>query len=387
MSRLSIAKVRALREPGRYPDGGTLYLCVAPGGSKSWVQRLTINGRRRDIGLGGWPLTSLAEVRAKAFENRRVARSGGDPIAARRRVDAITFREAAEKTIDGRRRRWRSDAQGVVWRRSLERYAYPVFGDLPVHQIQRQDVLRVLQPLWNEHPQAAKRLRQRIGLIFEWCEANGFMERNLAGKAISGALPRHPPRKKHHRALAYQGIPDMLRQVEVGRGSLNTKLCFLFLVLTGVRGHEARHARWEQIDLPSSVWKVPAEIMKMDVEHEVPLSAAVLEVLNQARALDDGSAGLVFPSRVKRGQPLSHSALRGLVKANGFSGQLSVHGCRASFRTWAAECTDESTEVLELCLAHTVGDPYIRTDQLEKRRRVMEQWGVFACGTRLRRPP
>ena len=386
MSRLTIAKIRALREPGRYPDGGTLYLCVAPGGSKSWVQRLTINRRRRDIGLGGWPVTSLVDARAKAFENRRVARAGGDPIAARRRVDAITFREAADKTIDGRKSGWRSDAQGVVWRRSLERYAYPVLGDLPVHQIQRQDVLRVLLPIWSEHPQAAKRLRQRIGLIFKWCEANGFMERNLAGEAIDGALPAHKPRKKHHRALAYPQIPHMLRQVEAGRGSLNTKLCFLFLVLTGVRGHEARHARWEQIDIPSRVWKVPAEIMKMDLEHEVPLSAAILEVLNQARALDDGS-GLLFPSRVKRGHPLSHSSLRSLVTANGLSSRLSVHGCRASFRTWAAECTDESTEVLELCLAHTVGDPYIRTDQLEKRRPVMEAWGVFAWDTSLPAPP
>ena len=165
VNRLSAAKVKKITEPGLHGDGGTLYLAVAPGGSKSWIQRLTIDGKRRDVGLGGWPLVSLAEAREAAFANRKLARAGGDPLAEKRRSKVPTFREAAEKTFEANRPRWRNAKVEKNWMQQLQRYALPALGDMRIDRIGREHVLRVLTPIWAAKPETGRKVRQRIRAI------------------------------------------------------------------------------------------------------------------------------------------------------------------------------------------------------------------------------
>ena len=193
MSKLTAAKVRALTEPGRYPDGGTLYLNVAPGRSKSWVQRLTINGRRCELGLGGWPVVSLADARERAMDNRRLVRAGRDPLAEKRRVRVPTFRVATKGFLETHRRRW-SASHATAWWKSFENHVFPRFGDRRVDQIASADVLALLLRLSVQHPDAARRLRDRIRRVFASCLSHGFVQTNVAGEVIDDALPDGRPR-------------------------------------------------------------------------------------------------------------------------------------------------------------------------------------------------
>ena len=383
MGKLSAAKVKSITEPGRYGDGGTLFLYVAPGGSKSWVQRLTINGRRRDIGLGGFPLVSLADARDKAIDNRRLARSGGDPIAASRRASMPTFREATELTLEGLKPTWRNVKHADSWFQTLEKYAFPVLAKMRVDQIQRQDVLRVLKPIWTTRSETARRVRQRIKAVLAWSQSGGFIDLNMAGEVIDGALPSMQKKQKHMRALPYAEMANAMRLIESGIGSPNVKLCLLFTVLTAARGSESRGGRWTEVDFEKRVWSVPAERMKAAEEHAQPLSSAALEVLERARALDDGS-GLIFPSAQKPRRSFSNVSMMLYLKRNNLAKRMTVHGCRASFRTWASECTDADFAVMELSLAHAVGSAvmqaYDRAELLAKRRALMEAWGLYVSG-------
>ena len=242
MGRLTVALVRALSKPGRYGDGGTLFLRVAPGGSKGWVQRLTIGGKRRDLGLGGWPLVTLAEARDQALENRRLVRRGGDPLADRRRAKTPTFSEASDSALEANRRRWRNAKTVDNWRATMERYADPVFGDQRVDQIGREDVLRVLVPIWTAKPEIGRKVRQRIRATLAWAQAHGHVEHNVAGEAINAALPSMMSRKTHFRALPYREVGAALDTIEASRASIATKACLRFLVLTACRSGEARGA-------------------------------------------------------------------------------------------------------------------------------------------------
>ena len=203
MGKLTAAGIKALSKPGLHGDGGTLYLNVAADGSKSWIQRLTVGGRRRDIGLGGWPLMSLAEAREKAFENRKLARAGGDPLAEKRRRRTPTFREAAERTFEAHKPRWRNGQHTRNWMGSLEKHAFPTLGDTPVDRIGQEDVLAVLAPIWGEKQETARKVSQRISAVLRWSMANGLVEINVAGELIDGALPSMPAVREHFRSLPY----------------------------------------------------------------------------------------------------------------------------------------------------------------------------------------
>ena len=381
--RLNAAKVKAIKEPGRYSDGGTLFLSVAPGGSKSWVQRLVVNSKRRDIGLGGFPLTSLVEAREKAFANRKLARAGGDPLAAKRRAKVPSFREAAKKTFDANRPRWRSERVALKWWQGMERHAFPILGDTRLDRIGREDVLRVLTPLWTSRPEQARKLRQWIRTTLGWAQAHGYIEHNIAGEAIDGALPAQPAVKEHLRALPYREVAGALETVDASRASLSAKLCLRFTVLTAARSGETRGALWSEIDLDAREWRIPANRMKAGVEHRIPLSDAALEVLEQARPLRNDS-DLIFPSPVRRGRPLSDMALTKVLRDTGLSERATVHGFRSSFRDWCAE-TGKPREIAEAALAHVVGGvegAYFRSDLFEKRRRLMDQWASYLTGSR-----
>ena len=289
--------VRSLSKPGRYGDGpgSTLYLNVAPGGSKSWVQRLVIAGKRHDVGLGGFPLTTLAEARERAFDNRRLARRGGDPLARKRRATTPTFRQAAEHTLESNRPRWRGAKTAANWSATMEKYAYPTLGARPVDRIGREDVLRILTPIWTAKPELARKVRQRVRAVLQWCQAHGHVERNAAGEAIDGALPAMPAVKAHFRALPYAQVGEALAIIEATQASLSAKACLRFVVLTACRSGEARGATWAEIDLETGEWRVPETRMKEEAEHRVPLSGVATAVIESVRPLRDRS-DLLFPS-------------------------------------------------------------------------------------------
>lgn len=245
MGRLTVASVRAAAKPGRYSDGDTLYLMVAPGGSKSWVQRITIDGRRHDIGLGGFPVISLATARERAMANRLAAANGRDPLMEKRRARTPTFAGAAKATFEANRRRWRDTKTARNWMQGMEKRAFPVIGQMRVNRIGREDVLRILEPIWTTHPEVARKLRQRIRATLQWCQAHGYVEQNVAGETIDGALPAMSAVRTHHRALPYADVPDALRRIRASGASVSARLCLEFLVLASTRSGEVRGARWE----------------------------------------------------------------------------------------------------------------------------------------------
>ncbi len=380
---LTAVEAKSINTPGAYRAGETLYLNVAPGGSKSWVQRLTVHGRRCDIGLGGFPLISLAEARAAAFQNRRLARIGGDPLAEKRKARIPTFREAAEKTFEANRARWRSEKTTKNWQQGMARHVLPVLGALRVDRIKREDVLRILTPIWTGTPEVARKQRNRIRTVLSWCQAHGFIEHNVAGEMIDGALPAMPAVKAHYRALPYREVAAALETVETSGASLAAKLCFRFLVLTATRSGEARGATWSEIDVEAKEWRIPGSRMKAGVEHRVPLADAALAVLEQARIVRDKS-DLIFPSSLRPGTPMSDMTLTKVLRSTGLAEKATVHGFRSSFRDWAGERTNTVHAVMELSLAHAVGSAveqaYARSDLLAKRRRLMEQWAAYITG-------
>jgi len=388
-SQLNAAAVRNISKPGRYADGGTLYLLVADSGAKSWVQRITVDGRRRDIGLGSFPTISLAKARERAMANRLAVANGRDPLADRRRAKTPTFREAAQATFEANRPRWRDTKTARNWMQGMQKRAFPVIGKMPVDRIRREDILRILKPVWSAHPDVARKLRQRIRATLRWCQAHGYVEQNVAGEAIDGALPPMPTVRTHHRALPYAEVRACLDTVRASRASPSARLCLEFLVLTATRSGEARGARWDEIDHETQEWHIGADRMKTGTAHAVPLSDPAMRVLEQARSLRGDP--LVFPSPVKRKQPLSDMTLMKVLHMVGLGRRATVHGFRSSFRTWAGECTETAHAVMELCLAHTVGNAveraYARSDLLEKRRALMAQWGALCATSSTDAPP
>jgi len=387
MGKLTFGKLRALNEPGLYGDGGTLFLKVSPGGSKSWVQRFTIKGKRHDVGLGGWPVVSLQEARERAFDNRRAVAHGRDPLAEKQKASKAaavpTFRAVARKYYEENLPRWKAGRHTDRWLQVVEKYAFPVFGDVPVDRVGREDVLRMLTPIWTAKPEYARKLRHRVRLILDWCQAHGYVHTNIAGEQIGDALPSMPSVKEHHRSLPYAEVSQALDLIEASGASLSAKLCLRFLILTAVRPSEARNATWDEINWETKTWTIPAGKMKAKAEHRVPLSREAMQVLERASRVR-GESPLIFPSSLKRAKPLSDMTLTKLLRDVGLREKTVPHGFRSSFRTWAGEQTNSPTPVIELCLAHSVGNAiekaYTRSDLLQKRQRLMQEWGRYVTG-------
>ena len=374
---LTAAQARHIDRPGRHHDGRGLYLNVAKGGSKSWVQRVTIDGRRREIGLGGYPTVSLAQARRKADDNRSAVAHNRDPIAEKRRADVPTFREAAEKVHALNLPRWRNDHHADFWLRSLELHAAGIWPRR-LDQIKPADVIACLEPCWTTKAETMRRVRQRIQTVMRWGMAHGFIDRNPAGEIISAALPSQPKVREHLPALHYLEVPDALEAVRSSRASMAAKLAVEFVALTAARSGEARGATWAEIDLDAALWTVPASRMKGKVEHRVPLSTAALDVLDAAKGIYDGS-DYVFPSPLRPGREMPPQTLLKVLRDHGIT--ATVHGFRSSFRSWALEQTDAPWAVAEACLAHRLGtaveQAYVRTDMLDQRRGLMQRWADF----------
>ncbi len=375
---LTAAKVRQEQRPGRYADGNGLYLHVSETGARWWVWRGTVHGKRRERGVGSARLVSLAEAREIARTWRRIAKAGGDPAEERDKGkrESLTFEDAA-------RRVWseqiapnaRNPKHRQQWINTLRDYAFPLIGSLPVHAIKQADILRVLAPIWTEKSETARRVRQRMRTVMNWARTAGHYEGMNPVEGVEDGLPKQRRRVKHFRALPYGDLPELMRRIEDvdGIGALALR----FTILTAARSGEVRGAMWAEIDTEARVWTIPADRMKVDTEHRVPLCGEALAVLERVRGLSDG---LVFPSR-RAGRPISDMTLSAVHRR--LKVDATVHGMRSTFRDWCEEMTGFPHEVKEAALAHAVRNKveraYRRTDLFDKRRDLMDQWGRFCC--------
>lgn len=377
--RLTVAKASRMTEPGRYADGGCLYLVVTPSGAKQWVARLTIHGRQTDLGLGGASYVTLAEAREEAARLRKVARTGGDPRTERRR-ETITFEEAAKRVHAALLPTWRNAKHAETWLATVEAHANPQFGRRPIETVGTADVLKVLTPIWTEKHETAKRLKQRLAAIFDWAKGAGHYPHENPVNGLKKALPMVKRRPEHMLAMDWQELPGFMGDLALREGVSARTL--EFLVLTATRSGEARGARWSEIE--GNVWTIPGERMKRGVPHRVPLSAEALAVLDRVKGLD---GKLIFPSQ-KRGksgesQPQSVMVFKALLKRMGRDG-FTIHGFRATFRDWCSESAHAEREVAEAALSHATGNEveraYARSDLFERRRELMAAWARFATG-------
>ena len=380
--RLSATFVNTINVPGRYGDGrgghglSLLVKQASTGGfSKSWAQRIRLDGKPANVGLGAYPVVTLARARQKALANTRTVSEGRDPRDRSSR--APTFEQAVETVIAIHAENWKDGGKSAAqWHASLRDYAVPKIGAKRVDRISTADVMEVLLPIWSTKRETARRVRQRIGAVMKWAVAQGYREDNPAGDAISAALPKNSVRRQHQKALPHAQVAAAVKQVRTSKAHRATALAFEFLVLTACRSGEVRGARWDEVDEAKATWTVPPERMKAKLAHRVPLSNRAVAVLEEALELSDTS-GLIFPSPT--GRVLSDSTLSKLLR------ELRVgavpHGFRSSFRDWAAERTDVPREVCELALAHVNSDrveaAYRRSDLFDRRRELMDKWAAY----------
>ena len=370
--------VETVIEPGRYGDGRggyglTLNVHRMLDGriSRSWIQRIKISGRVTHLGLGSYPVVTLAEARRAALANRRTVAKGIDP-----RTGGIpTFAAALESVLAIQRDAWRDGGKSErQWRASLRDYAGALMSK-PVDTIASGDVLAVLSPIWTPKRETARRVRQRIGAVIKWAIAEGHRTDNPVD-AIGAALPKNGVHKAHHRALPYDRVNGALAKIRASNAYIGTILAFQFLVLMAARSGEVRGARWSEIAFDTRTWTIPGERMKAGREHAVPLSAAALGVLRDAREFA-GDSPLVFPSAT--GKVMSDATIGKLLKEHGI--EAVPHGFRSSFRQWAAERTNIPREVAEEALAHVnpnrVEAAYQRGDLYAKRAELMDAWARY----------
>ena len=383
-NKLSARAVATKTARGRYSDGAGLYLQVARSGTKSWVFRYQVAGAERNMGLGPEHTLTLAEARERARTCRQQLLDGHDPIEARqaeraqRRVAAVrgmTFKTCAEEYLKAHRPGWSSTKHAGQWSSTLEALVYPVFGDLPVEAIDTAIVMKSLDAIWQKTPQTAQRVRGRIESILDWAAVRGFRAgdnparwRGHLNKLLPA--PSKVRAKAHHPALPYSELPAFLTALR-GHDGIYAR-AVEFAVLTAARAGEAVGAQWSEIDLVGKIWTVPAARMKGKREHRVPLSAQAVEILSGMARTGDH----VFPSdRVGR----ADSAMLAVVKH--IRRDVTMHGFRSSFSDWAAETTAYPNHVVEMALAHAIGDKveaaYRRGDLFEKRRRLMNEWARY----------
>ncbi len=386
---LSALKVKTINVPGKYTDGNGLTLLVEESGTKRWIQRVTIDGKQRNLGLGGYPAVSLALAREVAVANQQAIRAGRDVIAERKEARAggkrpvstkPTFAEEAAAFIEFRSPTWSNAKHRAQWESTLTTYAAPVIGQMPIDEITTANVMAVLTPIWTEKHETASRVRQRMEAVFDWAMNHGHRSDNPAEKRLLKSLPRMRKTKQHHRALPYPQVPTSLEMVRSSTANAVTRLAFEFLVLTASRSGEVRLATWDEIDWATRTWTIPEQRMKARRIHKVPLASQTLEILQQARELSDGmEERLIFPAN-RSGEALSDMAFTVMLR------RLEIpavpHGFRRSFKTWTLEKKVGTREDTEAALSHKIGNDdteaaYIDTDLLQTRRTVMEQWAEF----------
>lgn len=385
---------------GEHSVGGGLYLSVNGVGAASWIFRFQLDGKRKRIGLGGYPSISLSAARVLAAEQKALLAQGVNPQQQKaeqvqqKRIAGVTFDEVTADYIEVKRSEWRREKQANDWRNSLKTYASPIIGKLPPMEITTEHVMGVLEPIWITKHVTARKLRSRIELVLDYAKARRLRtgENPATWRAnLEPLLPKSVGQVQHMPALPYDQMPAFWQVLR--RKDSVAAACLMFTILTCLRAGETRHAQWGEFNWDESLWIVPASRMKRGVEHRVPLSAPVIELLHSLPRTD---SPFVFISR--NGGAITDMSmtmlLRRLDKARlnregkGWrdrDGRIVVtHGFRSTFRDWAAEQSDAPNIVAEQVLHHAIGNKveavYRRGDLLEKRRELMTQWAVFVTG-------
>jgi integrase len=377
---LTAVKIRNAK-PGKYADGNGLYLVVDESGAKRWTLRTVIKGKRRELGLGGLSLVTVAEAREEAIRLRKIARKGGDPLAERRQERRIvpTFEEAAREVHKSHAATFRNEKHAAQWITTLETYAFPVIGNHAVDGIASKEILEILMPIWVSKAETARRVKQRLRTVFDYVKAKGYRAGDNPVDGISKALPKHNGKKDHFAALPYAEVPAFITGLHSANIAQSLKLAFEFLILTATRTSEVLLAKWNEIDLDTRTWTIPPERMKAKKEHRVPLSARCIDILNAAKEISAGSE-YVFPGR-SANKPLSNMSFLMALRRMGKS-EITAHGFRSSFRDWAEEKTNTQRSVVEASLAHVVENKveaaYLRTTLFDKRRKLMDSWAAYA---------
>lgn len=380
MGKLTVKVVASLKNPGMFSDGAGLYVRVGPSGGKSWILRTVIHGRRRELGLGSVSLVTLAEARDLAHQYRKIAREGGDPDTIRKR-ESLTFAAAADRVHKTLLPTWKNQKHSDTWLTSLETYAYPHFGQMPLHKISSAEVLKALTPIWTEKHDTAKRVKQRIAAVFDWAKSAGQYPNENPVNGINKALPLVKALHKHFASMNWRDVPEFMSALREREGI--SARCLELLILTAGRSGEIRGARWSEIN--EAIWTVPGERMKRGVQHRVPLAPEALAILESVKGMDDV---LIFPSMQRNqggaGKQQSNMVFKALLKRMDRHG-FTVHGFRSSFRDWCSESAKVDREVAEAALSHTTGSAveraYARSDLFDRRRALMDAWARYACGT------
>ena len=396
LHRLTALAVARAKGEAMICDGGGLWLQCRATGGKFWIFRFTLNGRHRWMGLGALHSTSLAEARDAAAEARKLLRAGIDPIEHRRVAEgqeaaalaaavgrsSMTFDAAASAYVEAHRPAWRNAKHAAQWASTLQTYASPAFGSLPVAAIDTALVMKALTPIWTTKTETASRVRGRIEAVLSWTISMNYREgpNPAAWKDhLENLLPSPAKTKRveHLAAMDYVAVPAFYDDLRTRDGA--GALALRFLILTSVRSGEVRLARWSEIDLDAAIWTIDGSRMKAGVEHRVPLSSQALELLAELPRGD-----LLFPG-TRDGKPLSDMTLTAILRRQNLG--VTAHGFRSSFRIWAAERTVFPREIAEEALAHRLPDrveaAYRRTDFLERRRMLMQSWSDFVCSPKL----
>jgi integrase len=389
INKLTVRAVAGLTKPGRYSDGGNLYLQIAQSGTRQWVFFYRLNRKQREMGLGNAAPSNvtLAEAREKAIAARRQLASGIDPIDARKASKAtalaagVTFGQFADEYVESHKAGWSNPKHAAQWGMTLgEAYCSPI-RQKSVSTIGVDDILAVLTPVWQKVPETARRVRMRLEKVLDAARVRGLRtgENPARWKGhLDHLLPKHSKASRgHHSAMPWVEVPEFLSLLKAREGT--AAMAFQFLLLTACRTGEVLGARWSEIDVGNAIWTIPAERMKSRREHRVPLSKAAMMVINQVKGKH---AEFVFPAPNDTG-PLSNMAFLMLLRRMDRQ-DVTAHGMRSTFRDWAAESTNFSREVCEMALAHVVENAteaaYRRGDLFEKRRKLMDAWSVY-CAT------
>ena len=409
-SRLTARGITSLTTPGYYsdPDNKCLYLQVSPtskGISRSWIFRYTspVTLKRREMGLGSTDICSLANARLKVLDLRKAIYEGIDPIEERQakktsiresHQHSITFAAAAERCIQTKKAEWSNTKHQDQWTTTMAKFVSPLIGKLRVDQINTSHIVKILEQniknkkgeiegsFWNVRTETATRVRQRIEVILDWCRAHEYTQGENPARyqgALSHLLPKASKIKKsvHHPALPFQKIGEFMSELRSHSGY--SALALELLILTATRTSEIIEAKWDEFNLDSKVWTIPAERMKAGKEHRIPLNTRAMEILEHLKTIRVNS--YLFPSTLHKESCLSNMALLSMMRKMDKYSDYVPHGFRSTFRDWAAETTDYSNETVELALAHTIKNKaeaaYRRQDQLEKRKKLMEDWGNY----------
>lgn len=386
-NKLTAVAVRNAKEVGTYGDGGGLMLVVKASGARSWILRCQHAGSRRDFGLGSAADVSLAEARDQAEIVRKTIKSGVDPVAKKHKARIVipTFKAAAEEVHIENKPTWKNVKHAADWLSSLEMYAFPKIGSLPVDQIDGPLIREVLLPIWLSRPESARRVSQRIGTILDWSCAKGYRASDAPMRGVRKSLPKQPKEDNHFAAMPHVDVAAFvatLRSSAVTTGRMALELTILTATRSGeVRGAEI--AEFEDLDGPTPIWRIPAARTKMAKAHVVPLSPAAVALVKRANESRTHKM-LLFVSRNEKA--ISDMTMSKIMRDTGTP--YTVHGFRSSFRDWVSECTDTSPEVAEAALAHARGSrveaAYARSNLLEKRRDLMAAWAGYVDETKQR---